>query len=70
MVTDSSLTFVEGPGMIADGSANNFDGIFEEDFRTNDGGLHTPGTNYYVRLGVYESSTGLPVDWQLTICGE
>jgi hypothetical protein len=33
-------------------------------------GWFSPGANYNVSIGTYESSFGLPVDWQLTLCAE
>jgi hypothetical protein len=69
-VTDTSHNPIACPGVIADGSANNFDGIYEEDFYMDEDGLFSPGATYNVSIGVYTSSSGLPVDWQLTLCAE
>jgi len=69
-VTDTSYNVIACPGQIADGSSDTFDGIFDEDFYMDEDGLFSPGATYYVSVGVYTSSTGLPVDWQLTLCAE
>jgi hypothetical protein len=44
--------------------------IFEEDFYMDDSGNFTQGTNINVSVGTYVGASGLPVDWQLTLCAE
>ncbi len=69
LVTDLAFGFVSISWNIGNGSSDTFDGVYEEEFSISDYGMFTPGGDYLVSVGVWQSSTGLPVNWQMTLCG-
>jgi hypothetical protein len=69
-VTDTLHSSIICPSSVANGSADTLDGIYEEDIYMDEDGWFSPGVTYNVSIGVRANSSGLPVDWQLTLCAE
>jgi len=66
LLTDTLAVDLGGPGLVLNGTSDDFDGDYEERFASP---LLDPSTKYFLNVGSYSQSTVYPIRYRLRVAG-